>query len=570
MILTTYTLSKIYKMTRLTIIFIALVISYLQLGAQVAPDKYYVQFSDKDNSPYSVNNPEEYLSQRAIDRRNAQGIAIDIRDLPVNPAYIAGVRNAGASILNPTKWLNGVTIETDNASVINTISSLPYVVSVTKASVRSADDPDSKEFFNNEAYGEVPSALIEMKDSQIYDYGASFNQIDMVRGDELHAMGFRGEGMVIGVLDSGFDQADNVAVFDSLWSENRVLGTRDFVDGGPILYDKHFHGTGVLSIMAGNFPGELIGTAPKASYYLLRTEDAATEYIIEEYNWVSGAEYADSVGCDVLNTSLGYSEFDDATQNHTYEDMDGNTTPITIGADIAASKGMILSTSAGNSGASAWFYITAPADGDSVLTVGAVNSEGIPWISSGNGPTSDGRIKPDVAAQGEGTYFFASYSGTFTWGNGTSLSSPIIAGMMACLWQSMPDKTNMEVIEMVKQSASLADAPDNKIGYGIPDFIEANLLTVQEQGDINFFEGISAYPNPFTTSVNLTFTASEPGVVNLSLVDLTGRKLTARSFTHNSGQNSIVLDELGNIPGGIYFLRMENANSAVSAKLVKY
>jgi len=557
-------------MTRLTIIFIALVISYLQLGAQVAPDKYYVQFSDKDNSPYSINNPEEYLSQRAIDRRNAQGIAIDIRDLPVNPAYIAGVRNTGANILNPTKWLNGVTIQTDNASVISAISMLPYVVSVTKASLKTVGDASTKEFFRNEAYGALPSAESGMKSSQFFDYGASFNQIDMVRGDELHEKGFRGEGMVIGVLDSGFDQADSAAVFDSLWSENRVLGTKDFVVGGPIMFDKHFHGAGVLSIMAGNYPGELIGTAPKASYYLLRTEDAATEYIIEEYNWVSGAEYADSVGCDVLNTSLGYSEFDDPSQNHTYEDMDGNTTPITIGADIAASKGMILSTSAGNSGASAWFYITAPADGDSVLSVGAVNSQGVPWISSGNGPTSDGRIKPDVAAQGEGTYFFASYSGTFTWGNGTSLSSPIIAGMMACLWQSMPDKTNMELIEMVKQSASLADAPDNKIGYGIPDFMEANLLSVYEQDDVNFFEGITAYPNPFTTSVNLAFTAGEPGVVKLSLVDLTGRKLKAQTYQHSSGHNLILLDELGDMPGGIYFLRLENANAAVSAKLIKY
>jgi hypothetical protein len=336
------------------------------------------------------------------------------------------------------------------------------------------------------------------------------------------------------------------------------------------MFDEHFHGAGVLSIMAGNYPGELIGTAPKASYYLLRTEDADSEFIIEEYNWVSGAEYADSVGCDVLNTSLGYSVFVEApSTNHTYEDMDGNTTPITIGADIAASKGMIVVNSAGNSGASSWFYITAPADGDSVLAVGAVNAQGVPWASSGNGPTFDGRIKPDVAAQGEGTYFYASYSGSFTWGNGTSLSSPIIAGMMACLWQSMPDRTNMELIEMVKQSASLADDPDNKIGYGIPDFMEANLLSVYEQDDVDFFAEVSAYPNPFINDVNLSFRAEKPGTVELNLVDLTGRMLRSETYTHKSGDNTLLLEDLGNIPGGIYFLRLENINSAFSVKLLK-
>lgn len=556
-------------MSRITIITLAILFSCIQVLAQIAPDKYYVQFADKNNSPYSIDHPEEYLSQRAIDRRASQNIPIDMKDLPVNPYYLSGVKNAGAVILNPTKWLNGVTIEASDPAIISAIAALPYVISVTKGSVKTVDVSNNKEFFDQESYGRIPASQSAYKQGNTYDYGNAYNQIHMVRGDELHDKGYRGEGMVIGVLDSGFDQADNIAVFDSLWADNRVLGTKDFVAGGPIMFDKHFHGTGVLSIMAGNMPGEMIGTAPKASYYLIRTEDAATEFIIEEYNWVSGAEYADSVGCDVLNTSLGYSNFDDASQDHTYEDMDGNTTPITIGADIAASKGMVVVNSAGNSGASAWYYITAPADGHNVLSIGAVNAQGIPWVASGNGPTYDGRIKPDITAQGEGTYFYATYSGAFTYGNGTSLSSPIIAGMMACLWQSMPNKTSMELINMVKESASSANAPDNKIGYGIPDFIEANVLSVYEQGDEQFFDGITAYPNPFASSITFSFTVNEPGLIQFSLVDLTGRKIREQSFTHQQGTNTIRVDDLESIPGGIYFVRIENGSAAVSAKLIK-
>ena len=555
-------------MLRISIYILAILVSFSQLAAQVSPGKYYVQFSDKNNSPYSLNQPEEYLTQRAIERRTTQNIPIDMRDIPVNPSYLNGVRNAGAVILNPTKWLNGVTIETNDPAVISAIAALPYVVDVKMGSMKTVESEIPKDFFKNGEYGVAPSVQASNKQGQTSDYGSAYNQIHMVRGDEIHDMGYRGEGIVIGVLDSGFDRADEIAVFNNLWADNRVLGTKDFITGGPVTFDTHHHGTGVLSIMAADLPGTMIGTAPKASYYLLRTEYAPNEFIIEEYNWVSGAEFADSVGCDVLNTSLGYSTFDDTLQNHTYADMDGNTTPITIGADIAASKGMIVVNSAGNYGANAWYYITAPADGDSVFTIGAVNAQGIPWISSGNGPTSDGRIKPDITAQGEGTYF-ATPSGSITNGNGTSLSSPIIAGMMACLLQSMPDRTNMELINMVKESASISDNPDNKIGYGIPDFVSAHLLSVYEHGNESFFEEITAYPNPFVSSISMSFTAAEPGIVQISLVDLTGRKIREQSFSHAEGSNTLYMDDLENIPGGIYFVRIENGSAAISAKLIK-
>ncbi len=552
-----------------SLLLIALFTLVLPLSAQIAPDKYYIQFTDKDNSPYSLQDPGEYLSQRAIDRRAAFNIPIDMKDIPVNPQYLQGVKNAGASILNPTKWLNGVTIETSNPSVITAIEALPYVAGVTKSPVKNGDMQIEKQFFMNESYGIAPSSLAQYKQSLFFDYGPSYNQISMLRGDEIHEMGYRGEGVVIGVLDSGFDNADEISVFDTLWDNNQILGTRDFVSGGPVTFDKHYHGTMVLSTMGGNSPGNLIGTAPEASYYLIRTEDAGSEYLIEEYNWVSGAEYADSVGADVLNTSLGYSDFDDPSMNHTYEDMDGNTTPMTIGADIAASRGMVVVNSAGNSGSSAWYYITAPADGDSVLAVGAVNAQGFPAGFSGHGPSYDGRVKPNVSAQGEGAYF-ANTDGNFIYGNGTSFSSPITAGMMACLLQANPDMNNMELINAVQASSSIYSAPDDEMGYGIPDFMAANnILTVIDGEPEMAISALEVFPNPFSTSFSLRFNAMDNTGAFLSIVDMTGRKVFERELSVQKGMNVLYISEMNNAPAGIYFIHIENGASVQTIKLIR-
>ncbi len=557
-------------MKRISILLLTFVASGMLASAQIAPDKYYVQFTDKDNSPYSIGNPEEYLSQRSIDRRTAYNIPIDMKDIPVNPQYLQGVKNAGASILNPTKWLNGVTIYTTNPSVVVAIEALPYVQSVDKSPVSPGNTEIEKTFFMNESYGVAPAVNAQIKSVSVYDYGPSYSQISMIKGDQMHELGYTGKGIIIGVLDAGFDNADELPVFDTLWNNGQILGTRDFVDGGDVTFNKHFHGTMVLSTMGGNYPGEIVGTAPEASYYLLRTEDGGSEYIIEEYNWVSGAEYADSLGADVLNTSLGYSDFpDDPAHNHTYEDMDGNTTPITIGADVAASRGMVVVNSAGNSGTSSWYYITAPADGDSVFTIGAVNSQGVPAGFSSNGPTYDGRTKPNVVAQGEGAYF-ASPNGSFLYGNGTSFSSPIIAGMMACLWQANPDTNNMALINAVQESGSIAAAPDNKIGYGIPDFMAAlNILTVIENDEEAVLTQINLYPNPFTSYFVLNVRSEMNANARLAVVDMTGRTVFENEYLVSRGMNYIRVSALDNIPAGIYFLRMESAKSVITTKLIR-
>jgi hypothetical protein len=461
---------------KILITFFTILLISLQVSAQIAPDKYWIRFTDKNNSPFSIENPEAFLSQKAIDRRNVQGIPIAENDLPVNPSYLSAVANTGATLLNISKWFNSVTVFTTDPSVIDDINALPFVLSVAKMTNNNSTlNTSIKPFFENETYSKFQDSIKMKGSGESFDYGQGYNQINMLNGILLHDLGYNGEGMTIAVLDAGFRNADILTAFDSLWMNNRILGYKDFVDPlNPDIFASHSHGTNVLSTMGANLPGELVGTAPRASYWLLRSEDGGSEYLIEELNWASAAEFADSAGVDIINSSLGYTTFDDPSQNHTYMDMDGNTTPITIAADLAASKGMIVVNSAGNEGSGSWQYIGAPADGDSVFSIGAVDASGNYAYFSSTGPTYDGRLKPNVVAQGQGSAIVSAWSGIVLTGSGTSFSSPITAGIVACLWQAHPDKTNMEILEAIQQNGSQAGNPDNLLGYGIPDYFAAH------------------------------------------------------------------------------------------------
>ncbi len=456
---------------------LALLLSTLTF-TQVAPDKYWVKFTDKNNSPYSIDNPLQFLSQRAIDRRLKQNIPVVENDIPVNQSYIDSVKAAGATVLTVSKWFNSVTVYAADQSIIDIINSYSFVLSTQKIG-QGISSTETKPFFENESFDTIvkPNTGIKSLLSNVYDYGQALNQIQMLNGDSLHNLGYDGDGIVIAVLDAGFLNVNSLSAFDSLWNNGQILGWRDFVSPqNPNIFNSHYHGCMVLSTMGANLPGQMVGTSPKASFWLLRTEDAATEYLIEELNWVSGAEFADSLGADVINSSLGYTEFDDPSQNHTYADMDGNTTTITIGADIAASKGILVCNSAGNSGGSAWQYIGAPADGDSVFSIGAVTASGSYASFSSTGPTSDGRLKPNVVAQGSGSTIISPWSGNVSSGSGTSFSSPITAGMVACLRQANPAKSNIEIMTAVEQSSSLYTNPTQQMGYGIPDYVLANTI----------------------------------------------------------------------------------------------
>ncbi|MBN1819545.1 MAG: S8 family serine peptidase, partial [Prolixibacteraceae bacterium] len=375
------------------------------------------------------------------------------------------------------------------------------------------------------------------------------------------------EGLQIAVLDAGFYKANEFPVFDSLWINNRILGTKDFVNDTSDFFVQHYHGMSVLSIMGGNVPGELIGTAPEASYWLIRSEDGATEFLIEEDNWVAAAEFADSVGADIINSSLGYYLFDDSTMDHSYADMDGQTTRVSRGANIAASRGMLVVASAGNEGNDPWKYIIAPADGDDVIAVAATDRQNEAAVFTSYGPASDGDVKPNVAAIGYNTIIQRS-NGSIGTGSGTSYSGPIIAGMAACLWQSNPEAKASEIKKAIEKSANLYSTPDSLLGYGIPDFMLADqilkLSGIQSLSkDLDFM----AFPNPFSDRIMILAREIFPGVeLNIRIVDVSGRII--KEFTEFS-ESIITLTGLEDLSNGFYSLVITTEENNTVIKLLK-
>jgi hypothetical protein len=313
--------AKLSEIMRKLILSVALFFLSLIVCSQVAPFKYFIEFTDKNESPYSINRPEEFLSERSLQRRANQYIPVTEEDLPVNPSYVTQVANTGVTLITRSRWFNGITIYTTDASKLNVIASFPFVKKIVKnQGIINNYEPVEDKFRLEHSFSSIPSAEPKnLKSSPSgYNYGPSFRQIQMLNGNLLHEQGFRGQGKVIAVLDAGFLQVDRLKAFDSLWQNNQILGWRDFVNPGSNVFEEYIHGMMVLSVLAGNYPGYIIGTAPKADYWLLRSEQFDTEYLIEEYNWVCAAEFADSVGADIITSSLGYTTFDDPAMNHTY------------------------------------------------------------------------------------------------------------------------------------------------------------------------------------------------------------------------------------------------------------
>jgi serine protease AprX len=562
-------------MKQLFIILTCFLLTSFAFG-QTEPAVYKVRFTDKGISEYSISRPSEFLSLKSIERRLAQQIPLTETDLPVNPDYLEMIASAGAEIIYTSKWLNIAIIRVPDQTILNKISKNEFIREISPADYlfKKHVASNSKSYFETERIEKLSSKSkpAQLKNGRSLDYGFSLNQAQMIAVDELHNLGFTGNGMTIAVIDAGFNSANVLAVFDSLRLNGQILGTRDFVVPGNDVYNNAIstHGMMVLSTMGGNLPGLLIGTAPKASYWLLRSEDALAEYLMEEYYWVNAAEYADSLGADIINSSLGYTEFDNPEENHTYEDMDGNTAIVTIGADIAASKGILVVNSAGNSGSSEWLYIGAPADGDSVFTIGAVDSNGVYASFSSIGPTSDGRIKPDITAQGVNTIVATIPSG-IAGGSGTSFSSPVIAGASACLWQANPTFSNIDLLNAIKMSGSQSSSPDNFKGWGIPNFILASsLLTSSIQKLMDPFTGLSAYPIPFNGKINIEIVASMNLMVDIKIINSIGSSLAQMEGVQlNKGKNLIVFNKLERLPKGIYMLQISDGYNVITEKIVK-
>lgn len=533
---------------------------------QTWPRKFFIPFTDKASTPYSLSDPTAFLSPRAVQRRANQNIALNSTDLPVDPAYVQQVAATGATILNRSKWFNGVTALVADENMFAQIDALPFVgapTPVTRLTYGSGTDKLMPIQIDAKTEGGSGGGST--------DYGLGFNQIDMLGGIPMHDNGYRGQNMIIAVLDAGFINVDNFPIFDSLRTEGRILATKDFVDGDLNVYDHHGHGTMVLSTMVGNIPGTMVGTAPKASYLLLRSEDAPTEYPIEEENWVSAAEFADSAGADIINSSLGYTTFDDLMFSHTYADMDGVTTRVTQGANMAAEKGILVVASAGNEGSSAWQHIGAPADGINVLAIGAVDPSGVYASFSSIGPSFDGRVKPDVMAQGRDAVIVSPNQGNVQTGNGTSFSGPILCGMASCLWQMYPQLTNFELMDAIRQSAHLYTTPNAQMGYGIPDFTFASIvLSGHTPANVERDELINFYPNPFSSELTGSIYTASRHHATIKLIDGAGR--TVAETATWCGRNCVQgfsFTGLEQIPAGFYILSITTANGKFDRKVLK-
>ena len=532
---------------------VILLVCFAPISAQV---RYWVQFKDKNNTPFSVANPKAFLTQKSLDRRAKQSISIDQTDLPVNPQYITILNTVyGIKVLYVSKWLNGALVRIDSlqrlTAITNSISALPFVSSAKSA----------RKF--KVSYAPVET-LVEIKETnpsgrssgvKASEYGASKAQVYQVGVNCMHEQGYKGDGMTIGVMDVGFNNVNTGSVFNALRSRNGILGMRDFVDGDEDVYSGGDHGTYVLSCIAGFREGQAMGTAPMAKFWLFRTEQGASETISEEYNWVRAAEYADSVGCDILTTSLGYTTFDNGN-DHKYAELDGRTAPMSIAANMAARKGLFVLNAAGNEGGSPWKYIAVAGDADSICTVGAVDTLGVYADFSSVGPTADGRIKPDLVATGWNTVI-CNDNNCF-YGSGTSFATPLMAGVAACLWQYRPGLTNMQLLSALKSSANQSNNPNNKLGWGVPNLCK--LMSASADFELTAFELINNQ-----LSIELTYNLYQ--FIHYKIIDLEGKIVANGTLDASKLQHKIYT---GNLTSNMYVLKIETSIGNKNLKFVKH
>lgn len=535
----------------ISILLICIFICTSNINAQITLPVYLeVSFYNKNNTPYSVSNPQEFLSDKAIKKKQKYNIPVKKEDLPVDPVFINTLKTTGAKYLFSSKWFNSALFVITDSAQITQIDNYPFVrktkyLGLANSNLYKSSDIDT---FN-------------------YDYGTADLQTKILGLKSLHAADYNGQGVAVAVFDAGFYKLNEAEAFQHLFDEGRLKYHYDLVEKEKDVFDDHTHGQYVMSTMAAYLKHEFKGTAIKADYYLFRTENGFSEYPVEEYFWLVAAEKSDSIGIDVINSSLGYSTFDDSTLNYTQADMNGQTSIIARAADLAFEKGILVVTSAGNEGNSNWRIITSPGDAEYAITVGAINRSMELASFSSVGNTSDGRIKPDLVAIGEGTAI-TNHEDVLYYGNGTSFSSPTLAGAVACLRQKFPDKSNIEIRSALMHSASQFINPDSLLGNGIPNFyIASQILTdsVIEASDI-----VDINPNPFSSFIYLKFKEEGLERVLVRIYNIQG-DLVSKKIITNININEIYeysFDE--RLRSGLYFMEISHNYGITFKKLVKF
>lgn len=504
----------------------------------------WVYFNDKPSAATFLASPLTMLTQRSLDRRTAQNILLDITDVPVEQAYVTQITAAtGITVMAKSKWLNALHIRGTQTD-IQALTGLSFVNSIKFAN--HSLNPGGRVAVNT---NKINSTNKKFEIEVTYNYGGSQNQIEMLNGHLLHQQNYTGQGKIIAVLDSGFTGVNTAAPFQNLITNNQILDGYNFPDRNTNYFSRHNHGTNVLSTMGAFADGQLVGTAPSAQYYLFITEDVNSENPVEESYWVEAAELADYYGVDVINSSLGYFDYDNINYSHQYDDMVGNKTFASRGANMAFNKGIVVVISAGNSGATAEPHIATPADAFGALTIGAVNSTEAYASFSSIGPSYDGRVKPDVCAKGALTTVSSTTGAIYT-SNGTSFSSPVLAGMVATFWSAVPTLTAQQVVDFVRQSADNYSAPTNQKGYGIPDFQLAltNALNLEA---ITSNQSFLVYPNPAENQITFQLENNQKGVIYL--YDVLGQNILTKEVSEDN--NSIDIQNLSN---GVYYYNFES------------
>ncbi len=518
------------------------------LIATAQTELVFVFFKDKPNKAAFYSSPLSELTQKSLDRRAKLGIALTDQDAPIEPSYIQNIKNLGFTVTDYSKWLNGVAVNATSAQ-IQTLSQQSYVdhvesfVKNPNGVIRKEKIEKFKEFSNRDVL-------------TTFNYGGGLNQINQINVRALHVAGFTGAGMTIAVIDTGFPTVDTGTAYKRLRDNGQIKGGYNFISKNTDIYNTSLntHGSVCMGAIGGYLDNQFVGTAPDADFYLYASEDGANEIPEEELYWIEAAEEADRKGVDVISTSLGYTDFDDSRYDYTYADMNGTTTFIARGAQIAAEKGIFLTVSAGNSGASAWHYLGSPADNEKVFTIGAVTSQGNVSSFSSFGPNSAGVIKPDGSARGTDTYTV--YGNQVTQASGTSLSNPVAAGGVACLLQALPAGTPLEEVKTkLRQNASLYPNPTSQMGYGILNFYKT-YQTYLGVNDVNKVQ-IKIYPNPAKDVINIT---SDKKINSVEVYDYLGRLI--KTETSNKVNISQLLK-------GNYLLKVKTDSGETIEKFIK-
>ncbi len=535
------------------------------IAAQSFPSWYLVSFKDKNNSPYSLSNPKIYLSQKAIERRRKNNIDIDSTDLPPNPFYIDSLRNYGVEVTYQSKWMNAAMVYIDNATKLSklnncsVVDSIAFMAPFISLKVKFGDKKRT-----------TNSSQTSIDTNNISSYSETSDRIHSIGLQALMSTGYRGKGIQIAILDNGFNNVNKIKAFKHLYSNAQILGSHNFTTDGKNIYKSGSHGTMVLSTMAGYINKKYVGSAIDADYYLFQTEDNRSEFPVEEANWLFGAEYADSLGVDIITSSLVYTQFDSSNLNHNINQLNGKTAIVSRAAQMASQKGIIVFNSAGNEGSSSWRKICFPADAMDVVSVAAVDKNDKIATFSSHGFSSDGRVKPDLAARGAKVAVINS-QGKIVRVNGTSFSTPFTAGATASLLQATNNKTAKEIRTALKESARRFLNPDSLYGYGIPNiYLASILLNADSINKITIEKEPLVLPNPFDYKFYIIFNSIDSQNINISLYDINGKEVWRKdNISTILGKNIFYVDDISSLAQGMYILKIKSENIVFTKKIIK-